>query len=912
MTAPDSYGVPSPSGRRISRRAVLRASAAFAGMTVAHAPRTRSSQARSASTKAGEWTQPPDIGGTNAMLGFTADFPFQAIAPHWSGETGTPSAVELQLSADGENFSEPVIVGPASVDAGPLDRDGRVFGELVLTETATSVRYRGLDGDGREAGVPGLSFTYIDASGGPTIGDISPSSLNLSLSRPPIVSRDEWGANLAYGGSDRGAHDWTPQYQTVEHVIVHHSETPSFRDPLVEIRSIHYYHAIARGWGDIGYNYLVDFLGNVYEGRIGGEDVIGGHAYQYAHGSTGICVMGSFSYTHSTPEAIAGLTWITAWAGRFLDPLGQADFHDVPSLPTICGHRDVNDSTCPGESLYADLNPIRSTVAEIIAGNRDVLSNPLFSPGQIVATNADGANLRSFPGVESGVTTTVPIGAVFQIIEGPTTVGDHQWFQVSGNSGEGWVASSLISPSDAMPPAGKFAIGDMLAVDTDFMNIRSEPTLRSVIVATLPYDEPVKVAEGPMPASGFRWYRLTSAYGTGWAAEQYLIVPGERQPESRFAIGDSVMVDDPDGLRLRTDASKGTAVIMSLPNGTRGVVIDGPKLGERVTWLKIQTALGTGWCAEPFLADAPATEPRFAIGDAVVVNTDALNLREAPGVDSPVIVPLGAGIAGVVIGGPEVALNLNWFEIETPYGTGWCVETFLVNSDGGASPQPPDLGDTVFVNTDSINLRAGPSVIDDVVARLFLAETGEVIAGPSEADGFSWIQLQTARGIGWAAVQYLGIETPDPALGVRFAIGDIVAVDTDGINVRATPSLDSEVVRILLLGEQTTIVDGPQETSGFTWFKISTDAGDGWAVDRFFRLQQSSGLVVGSAARVIDGELHLRSGPGVGNEVIDLLPDGTYVDIIDGPVPDGNQDWLRVDTSRFGTGWCSSAFLVRA
>jgi uncharacterized protein YgiM (DUF1202 family) len=876
---------------------------------------SRRGLAQSAGTVAGEWSQPANIGGANAMLGFTADFPFHAIAPHWSGETDFPAAVEMQLSADGEIFSDPLIVGPASVDAGPKDRDGRVFGHLISTDTATSVRYRGLDADGNDAGIPGLSFTYIDATGGPTLGDISPSTLNPSLDRPPIVSRDEWGANLAYGGSDRGASEWTPQYQTVEHVIIHHSETPSFRDPLAEIRSIHFYHAVTRGWGDIGYNYLVDFLGNVYEGRIGGENVVGGHAYQYAHGSAGICSMGSFSLENSTPEAIAGLTWITAWAGRLLDPLGQSDFHEVPNLPTICAHRDVNESTCPGDGLYADLPSIRGAVAEVIASNRDVLSDPQFSPGQIVATNAEGANLRALPGTDRTVTTPLPYGAVLQVIEGPTTVGDHQWFQVFGDDGEGWIASSLISPSDALPPVGKYAVGDKLVVDTDSMNIRSEPTLRSLIMATLPYNEPVDIVEGPMPASGYRWYRLNSAYGSGWAAEQHLIAPGARKPESRFTIGDAVAVDDPDGLKLRIDASPSATVIVSLPYGTRGAVTDGPKLDDRITWLKIQTPLGTGWCAEPFLIESSSADPveaRFALGDQVIVDTDALNVREAPGVDSTVILSLGTGVSGKVVNGPELVSNLNWFQLETAYGTGWCAETFLAASDADPSSRAPVIGDIVFVDTDGINLRTEPGIAKDIVAVLFQAETGEVIDGPVDTDGYPWIQLRTDRGTGWGVVQFLGIGNPDPANASGFTIGDTIAVDTDGVNVRAAPALDAEVMRILLAGEQTSIVDGPQEASGFTWFKVVTDVGEGWTVDRYFRLQQASGLIVGSTARVIDGELNLRTGAGIDNDVLAILPDSTFVDLIEGPVSDGEADWFRVRTSRFGAGWCSGAYLVRA
>jgi hypothetical protein len=228
---------------------------------------------------------------------------------------------------DGQTWSESVVVGPAHTDAGPPDRGGRIFGDLLFTEEARMVRYRGLDTDGNEIAIPGLTFTYINAKAGPRLSDVTASSLNPSSNRPPIIAREEWGAERAYGGADRGEVEWPPSYQTVRHVIIHHSDTPRFRDPLVEIRSIHYYHAITRGWGDIGYNYLVDYMGNVYEGRVGGENAIGGHAFQYAHGSAGICSMGNFSLETSTPEAIAGLTWITSWAGRDLDPLSQRDFH---------------------------------------------------------------------------------------------------------------------------------------------------------------------------------------------------------------------------------------------------------------------------------------------------------------------------------------------------------------------------------------------------------------------------------------------------------------------------------------------------------------------------------------------------------------------------------------------------------
>jgi hypothetical protein len=56
-------------------------------------------------------------------------------------------------------------------------------------------------------------------------------------------------------------------------------------DPAATMRAIYYYHAVTQGWGDIGYNFLVDWHGNVYEGRYGGTNVVGGHSLQYNYGS---------------------------------------------------------------------------------------------------------------------------------------------------------------------------------------------------------------------------------------------------------------------------------------------------------------------------------------------------------------------------------------------------------------------------------------------------------------------------------------------------------------------------------------------------------------------------------------------------------------------------------------------------
>ena len=62
--------------------------------------------------------------------------------------------------------------------------------------------------------------------------------------------------------------------QKIKKIIIHHTATSKIDDPEASVRAIYYYHAVSRGWGDIGYNYIVDQNGKVYEGRYGGDGVV--------------------------------------------------------------------------------------------------------------------------------------------------------------------------------------------------------------------------------------------------------------------------------------------------------------------------------------------------------------------------------------------------------------------------------------------------------------------------------------------------------------------------------------------------------------------------------------------------------------------------------------------------------------
>jgi uncharacterized protein (TIGR03437 family) len=140
------------------------------------------------------------------------------------------------------------------------------------------------------------------------------------------------------------------------------------------VRSIWILHVQGNGWNDIGYNYLIDPNGVIYEGRAGGEGVIGAHFSGVNTGTLGVCLLGTFSQTPATVSSVDSLRRLLSWqvAKWKLDPSGQSVHRSSGlTLNTISGHRDAGLSTsasgsteCPGNALYSYLPELRQRVSE--------------------------------------------------------------------------------------------------------------------------------------------------------------------------------------------------------------------------------------------------------------------------------------------------------------------------------------------------------------------------------------------------------------------------------------------------------------------------------------------------------------------------------------------------------------------
>ena len=197
---------------------------------------------------------------------------------------------------------------------------------------------------------------------------------------PPVITRREWGAN-------EGMRKGHPEFAPISKLIVHHTVTANNDpDPAQTVRAIYAYHTRSNGWNDVGYNFLVDQQGRIYEGRFArsyrpgevptGEDeagrgVIGAHAKAVNPGTAGVAMLGDYSGGYQPPTpALDALVRLLAWkaARHGIDPKGASPFTAVDgsrrTFPNIAGHRDVGETGCPGGRLYERLPEIRQRVAD--------------------------------------------------------------------------------------------------------------------------------------------------------------------------------------------------------------------------------------------------------------------------------------------------------------------------------------------------------------------------------------------------------------------------------------------------------------------------------------------------------------------------------------------------------------------
>jgi hypothetical protein len=309
---------------------------------------------------------------------------------------------------------------------------------------------------------------------------------------PKVLSRSSWGASACRPRD-------TPSYGDVRVAYVHHTVSLnrySRARAASMVLGICLFHRNGNGWDDMGYDFLVDRYGRVFEGRAGGLDapVVGAHTGGFNDESTGVAVLGSHSYSVPSSAAMRSLARLLAWKlslhgvaaigrTRVTSDGGPSTSYRAGTrvrVNRISGHRDVNLTSCPGPAFYARLPGLRRAVARLQRGALSRLRLDAAPPQPYGA----GVRVTGRLGVPEGMS---PEGAPIELRR--LTGGGEQFLATTVAGADGrW--SVQLPPLEATAPVRAVFYGDSL---------RPGVVSRAVYVGVVPQVE-LAVSPSSIPA----------------------------------------------------------------------------------------------------------------------------------------------------------------------------------------------------------------------------------------------------------------------------------------------------------------------------------------------------------------------------------------------------------------------------
>jgi SpoIID/LytB domain protein len=352
----------------------------------------------------------------------TPTTPFRLVGITWSDERLEAHDVSAWVRTRSDGRWSQWYAMPTSDGHGPdpgSAEDAQVRGgtDPLLVEMSDGVQVRVDSVAGRP--VAGLRVDLVDPGAAPAdavVGTATPDAAAAAVARPTILSRADWGA-------DESLRDPGVEYGQIKAGFVHHTvnanDYTAAEVPAI-IRAIYRFHVTSRGYRDIGYSFLLDRFGRIWEGRYGGVDkpVIGAHTLRHNDDAFGASVIGT--YTDLAPSAALLDAYARLFAWKFslhgVDPLSRPNL-DGEVVNAISGHRDTYPTACPGDRLYAKLPTIRQATASYLTAAAAASVTTSLRETTIAVGEATRLRVRT-AGVAPGTTAVLrrDIGGVWTTV----------------------------------------------------------------------------------------------------------------------------------------------------------------------------------------------------------------------------------------------------------------------------------------------------------------------------------------------------------------------------------------------------------------------------------------------------------------------------------------------------------------
>jgi hypothetical protein len=325
---------------------------------------------------------PQDNTGQYVSPIIEAPIPYNAVVPQWMADVPESAGLTIQLRTGTEDGTWSDWFTSLENHDWTLPDDPDIVGEMItvpaVDKTHQKIQYAvsfTRSPVGSAAVLQELRLTFIDSSQGPSaealvssqeeLEKVTPESVEGGYPKPMVVSRENWCTHENCNYNDG------LKYESVTHLVLHHTVSSNDNsDWAAVVRAIWSFHTFTRNWGDIGYNYLVDANGVIYEGHLGGDDVVGTHAAGANEGSLGVAMIGDFRTATPSAAMRESVANLLSWKAdqKNIDVFDASPMPETEwGLPNLMGHRDVYGTTqCPGNKAFSLLPWLRDEVASRI------------------------------------------------------------------------------------------------------------------------------------------------------------------------------------------------------------------------------------------------------------------------------------------------------------------------------------------------------------------------------------------------------------------------------------------------------------------------------------------------------------------------------------------------------------------
>jgi uncharacterized protein YgiM (DUF1202 family) len=426
------------------------------------------------------------------------------------------------------------------------------------------------------------------------------------------------------------------------------------------------------------------------------------------------------------------------------------------------------------------------------------------------------------------------------------------------------------------------------AYTTDLVNFRSGMSTSSSVIKVLPSGTEVTIIN----KSSDTWYKVKLSDGTiGYINSTYLSTNSSSASSSDTES--SVTYYTTDYVNERTEASTSSSIITVLPTGTAVNVVD----TSNSSWYKVKLSNGSyGYIYSEYLSVSSPSSSDSNTNETNTINesytaTDAVNVRSGPSTSYTVLKTIASGTPVTVTD----KSNASWYKVQVDSITGYINSKYLTT---GTTSSSSSVTGTSYYTNECVNLRASSSLSGSIV-KVLASGTKVTVTDTSNSEWYAVSLNSSVSGFIYSI--YLTPESSSSNSSSDTSTITETYIVTDYVNVRSGAGTSSSIITTLSEGTSVEVVD----TANSSWYKVHLSDGTyGYMYSQY--LKKSSDSSVGTY--ITTDYVNFRTGAGMSNSVIKILPTGTSVNVSD----TSNNYWYKATLSDGTEGYISSLYIKKS